>query len=68
MKIIFVNCGVKNYMTEDHYSYRRNCKSCVYNCDDLLSYNDPFRPFIILHSTVHIYDFHIFITSYRVFM
>ena len=29
MKIIFVNCGVRNYMKEDHCSYRRNCKSCA---------------------------------------
>ena len=26
MKIIFLNCGVKNYMKEDHCSYRRNAK------------------------------------------
>ena len=69
MKIIYVNCGLKNYMKVDHRSYRRNytfavakrkperkkfrlvrdsnpwpllsfhnCKSCVYNCDDPLSY------------------------------
>ena len=25
MKIIYVNCGVKNYMKEDHRSYIRNC-------------------------------------------
>ena len=63
MKVISVNCGVKNYMKiadyrSYHRSYRRsyrrnvripykpksffrlsfrNCKSCVYNCDDLLS-------------------------------
>ena len=37
MKIVFVNCGVKNYMKKDHCSYKRNCESCVYNCDDLLS-------------------------------
>ena len=24
MKIIYENCGVKNYMKEDHRSYRRN--------------------------------------------
>ena len=24
MKIIYVNCGVKNYMKEDHRSYIRN--------------------------------------------
>ena len=28
------NWGVKNYMKEDHRSY-----SCIYDCDDLLSYN-----------------------------
>ena len=47
MKIIYENWGVKNYMEEDHRSYRRSfCSwekkafcSCVYNCDDLLSYN-----------------------------
>ena len=45
MKIIYENCGVKNYVKEDHRSYRRNfCNReknafCVYNCDDLLSYN-----------------------------
>ena len=38
----------------------RNCKSCIYNCADLLSYN---KRRIILHPTVLIYDFHIFITS-----
>ena len=67
MKIIYVNCGVKNYTKVDHRSYRQNscsckkrteknifpykpefvffrlsfcnCISCVYNCDDVLSYN-----------------------------
>ena len=46
MKIIYGNCGVKNYMEEDHRSCRRNfCSwemkafcSCVYNCDDLSSF------------------------------
>ena len=28
MKIIYVNCGVKNYMKVDHHSYRRNFCSC----------------------------------------
>ena len=28
MKIIHVNCGVKNYMKVDHRSYRRNFRSC----------------------------------------
>ena len=28
MKIIYVNCGVKNYMKVDHRSYRRNFYSC----------------------------------------
>ena len=26
MKIIYVNCGLKNYMKVDHCSYRRNYK------------------------------------------
>ena len=46
MKIIYENCGVKNYMKEDHRSCRRNFCSwekkafccCVYNCDDLSSF------------------------------
>ena len=46
MKIIYGNCGVKNYMEEDHRSCRRNfCSwekkafcSCVYDCDDLSSF------------------------------
>ena len=28
MKIIYVNCGVKNYMNEDHRSWIRNFCSC----------------------------------------
>ena len=28
MKIIYENCGVKNYMEQDHRSYRRNFCSC----------------------------------------
>ena len=28
MKIIYENYGVKNYMKEDHRSYRRNFCSC----------------------------------------
>ena len=28
MKIIYVNCGVKNYMKEDHRNYIRNFCSC----------------------------------------
>ena len=42
MKIIYENCGVKNYMREDlnfFWLSFRNCKSCVYNCYVLLSYN-----------------------------
>ena len=31
MKIIYVNCGVKNYMKVDHHSYRRNFCSCENN-------------------------------------
>ena len=28
MKITYVNCGVKNYVKEDHRSYIRNFCSC----------------------------------------
>ena len=28
MKIIYVNCGVSNYLNEDHRSYFRNLCSC----------------------------------------
>ena len=28
MKIIYVNCGVTNYLNEDHRSYFRNLCSC----------------------------------------
>ena len=28
MKIIYSKCGVKNYMNEDHRSYRRNFSGC----------------------------------------
>ena len=28
MKIIYVNCGVKNYVKEDHRRYIRNFCSC----------------------------------------
>ena len=31
MKIIYVNCGVNNYMKVDHRSYRRNFSSCENN-------------------------------------
>ena len=62
MKVIYMNCGLRNYMKFDyrryHRSYQtqlwtqlfrslkffrlsfRNCKSCVYNCDDPLSYKN----------------------------
>ena len=46
-----------------YYYYFRNCKSCVYNCDDLLSYNSSprsshiwfsyIRNFIIILSRVY---------------
>ena len=72
MKIIYVNCGVKNYMKVDHCSYRRNfcscekkvwkkilsfcnCKSCVYNCDDLVAYNSPPCSSHIWFSYIHNY-------------
>ena len=28
MKIIYVNCGVNNYLKEDHRSYIRNLCTC----------------------------------------
>ena len=28
MKILYVNCGVKNYLKEDHRSYMRKLYSC----------------------------------------
>ena len=31
LKIMYVNCGVKNYMKVDHRSYRRNFCSCENN-------------------------------------
>ena len=44
MKIIFVNCGVKNYMKEDRCSYRRNCKSCAITAMiyfHIMTHSDP---------------------------
>ena len=38
-----------------YYYYFRNCKSCVYNCDDLLSYNSSPRSSHIWFS--YIYNF-----------
>ena len=45
MKIIYENCGVNNYMKEDHRSYRRNfavAKRNLKKIFDLLSYNSYF--------------------------
>ena len=45
MKNIYVSCEVKNYLKDDHHSFRlsfRNCISCVYNCNDLPSNNLSF--------------------------
>ena len=73
MKIIYVNCGVKNYMKGDHRSCRRNfcsceekawffsrlsfrnCKSCVHNCDDLLSYNYVMLCYVMLRYVMSCY-------------
>ena len=60
MKIIYVNCAVKNYLKELYTQLMqlrketlKKIQACTgYNCDDL--------PSIILHSVVH---FHIFIIS-----
>ena len=52
MKIIYVNCGVNNYLKEDRRS------DLPSNNDDLPSNNAlPWDP------AVHTYDFHIFIIS-----
>ena len=40
MKIIYVNCGVKNYMKVDHHSYRRNFCSCENNNNNNNSNNN----------------------------
>ena len=69
MKIIYVNCGVKNLMKDDHRSYIRNlcscendfffrlsfrnCKSCVYNCDDHPSFNSSLRSSHTCFSYIH---------------
>ena len=53
MKIMYVNCGVKNYLKEDHRSYLRKYavakrkpeKSCVDNYDDLPSNNSWFSSY-----------------------
>ena len=52
-----------DYDYDYYYYYFRNCKSCVYNCDDLLSYNSSprsshiwfsyIRNFIIILSRVY---------------
>ena len=51
----YVNCGVKNYMKEDHRNYRRKFCSC-----EKAAWKN-FR--ITLHPAVHVYDFQIFKTS-----
>ena len=73
MKIIYVNCGVKSYMKVDHCSYRRNFCSCekkawkkkffLFATSKVVSLTAMIYFHIILHPTVHIYDFHIFITT-----
>ena len=35
-----------------YYYYFRNCKSCVYNCDDLLSYNSFNPQFTYFHTFI----------------
>ena len=51
----YVNCGVKNYIKEDHRNYRRKFCSC-----EKAAWKN-FR--ITLHPAVHVYDFQIFKTS-----
>ena len=35
MKVIYVNCGVKNYMTEDYRSYHRSYRR---------NFRNPYKP------------------------
>ena len=58
MKIIYENCRVKNIIIWKkivsvkkiqactgiffRLFFFRNCKSCIYNCNDLLSYNNSY--------------------------
>ena len=78
-KSAYVNCGVKNYMKEDHRSYIRNFCTCEKRAcgpykPDLFSsslfatakiayFTAMIFLHIILHFAVHIYDVHIFMTS-----
>ena len=41
MKIIYVNCEVKNYVKVDHRSYRRNF--CI-NCEKKAFFYQPVPP------------------------
>ena len=72
MKIIYVNCRVKNLMKDDHRSYMLNLCSCendaffsgfLFATAKVAYITAMIILHLILHSAVHIYDFHIFITS-----
>ena len=41
-----------DYDYDYYYYYFRNCKSCVYNCDDLLSYNSFTPQFTYFHTFI----------------
>ena len=62
MKIIYVNCGVKNYMKEDHRRYVRNfcsCKTKPEKNSGLYGIRTvDLSDHIIVYPAVHIYDFH----------
>ena len=69
MKIIYVNCGVKNYMHEERFAevkgripYKTEVFQAFFSQLQKLRIYMTAMVFIhiILHSAVHIYDFHIF--------
>ena len=54
--VFFLEQSWNNYMKEDLHSYRRNfrnCKICIYNCDDLLSSNCSPRSCHMFFSYIH---------------
>ena len=60
--LLFMTIDISLYFVQEFFFRLSfcNCKSCVFNCDDLLSYNSSLR-------SAHQYDFYIFITSITLF-
>ena len=67
MKIIYVNCGVKNYLKEDHRSCIRNLCSCEKkawkNNIYIYSNNSSLR-----NSHIYIYDFQVSIYNFIIIL